>query len=71
MVTMWVLVHHGWLSWASYSVAMFNLVNRKSRVRDPGFSLRKGIFIMDTLVRGQLQHMFIEYLFKFQDIISS
>lgn len=71
MVPMWVLVHHGWLSWASYSVAMFNSVSRKARVRDPGFSLRNGIFIMDTIVRGQLQHMFVENLFKFQDIISS
>jgi hypothetical protein len=61
---MWVLVHHGWLSWASYSVAMFNSVNH-------GFSLRMGIFIMDAIVQGQLQHMFMEYLFKFQDTISS
>jgi hypothetical protein len=61
---MWVLVHHGCLSWASYSVAMFNLVNH-------GFSLRMGIFIMDTIVRGQLKHVFVEYLFKFQVTISS
>lgn len=66
MVPMWVLVHHGWLSRASYSVAMFSSVNHKARVRDPGFSLRMGIFIMDTIVRGQLQHMFVEYLFNFK-----
>jgi len=71
MVPMWVLVHHGWLSWASYSVAMFNSVNHKARVRDSCFRLRMGIFIMDTIVQRQLQHMFVEYLFKFRDTISS
>lgn len=63
---MWVLVHHGWLSWASCSVAMFNSVNRKSRVRDPGFRLRMGIFIMDTIVRGHLQHMFLKTYLNFK-----